>query len=926
MMGQSNAPQTTSLEVSDRDQREQTRMHAQIKAVMLLMSIFAAGLVWYEHSFVAVAWLLANAGVSAILAKTDFSKNTGVFAPWRIAIVAGALVSASLPLFICGQGDFAGVAISLMYLAANTVMVSSFDHDDKTTGVVIGVFSSALVLAPLVMGLNDPKGEWSPYIFCAFGSLMFVVQVVHARMVAVRSRLDAGRQFAEVQRQEALTRMMFDTSSQVISLLDEQFRCVRVNRAFQQYYGQGTPIGRSYLDYLNGFGVDLSQQFASSLAGETVRSENVEMHSPNGEVYFAGFETAPWREPDGAIVGIVCFSWDMTERVVAQRNMMRSFECLDIALHASNSVVLERDLTTGERRWIGDVYAVYKRHVTDEMLDKFDPDMFPPDSVAILKRGIHDAREFGQAEFSYPYKVSATEIGWLSVHAKYNYDSFGGRQRLIYKITNITQKKREEQELLEALRRAGQSLATKRSLLADLAHENGLDENSEFEDLGSIEVGSRALEAAVGVSEIVVRFQNLLEEVEMRDEALGRAVTSLRKAREASESANMAKSQFLANMSHELRTPLNAIIGYSEILMEDAKDDERESDIRDLERVLAAGRSLLVLINEILDLSKIEAGRMEVAIGDYSVAKLIEDAAATVRLMAEKNGNVLNVEVDPRLENGRSDAFKLNQCLLNLLSNAAKFTKDGRIDVRADLMRQRSGDWLTITVQDTGIGMNEEQVGRLFQPFTQADASVTRKYGGTGLGLVITRRMLQLMRGDVSVHSAEGVGSVFTMSVPLNLEFDADAHDDTVRVVDTDEGPLVLVIDDEDDVADLVRRSINRLGFRVASARTAMGGMRAVEKLRPSLVLLDINLPDRSGWSVLEDLAQNERTREIPVIVHSVHDDQHRALSLGACAHFVKPADRDVLAAAVARFARHGDARHQADSPLAGALGLSAAS
>jgi PAS domain S-box-containing protein len=459
---------------------DQKKMHAQITVVTVLMGVFAIGLVGYAHSALAVLWLLANAAMGAILAKTDFTKDTSTFAPWRFVTIVGALVSVSLPLYISGQGEFTGVAISLLYLAANTVMVSSFDHDDKNTTIVIGAFSCALVAAPLVMGLNDPKGDWLPYIFCAFGAVMFSVQVIHARMVAVRSRIEAGRQFAEVQRQDSLTRMMFDTSSQVISLLDEHFRCVRVNKAFLHYYEEGTPIGRSYLDYLKGFGVDLADQFARSLAGETVRSENVEMRTPSGRSFFAGFETAPWREPNGSVVGIVCFSWDMTERVNAQRDVMRSFECLDIALHASNSVVLERDLITGERRWIGDVYAVYKRHVTDEMLDKFDPDMFPEESVAILKRGINDARHFGQAEFTYPYKVSGTEIGWLSVHAKYNYDACGGRQRLIYKITNITQKKREEQELLEALRRAALSLATKRSLLADLAHENGLDDNSEF--------------------------------------------------------------------------------------------------------------------------------------------------------------------------------------------------------------------------------------------------------------------------------------------------------------------------------------------------------------------------------------------------------------------------------------------------------------
>ena len=901
-------PSAAQLNAAEIPNRNQTQMHAHIKAVSILISLFAVGLAIYDYSLLSVLWLLTNAALGWVLSKTDFEKDQSVFALWRIITIVGAVVSASLPLYICGQGELAGVVIGMLYLAANTVMVSSFDHDDNSAVIVLGIFAASLVAAPLAMGIGDPHGDWLPYLAGAFGAVMFLVQVAYARMVTIRSRLEATRQYEEVRRQEALTRMMFDTSSLVISLLDQEFRCVRVNKAFRDYYADGSPIGRSYLDYLAQFGVDMTDQFKRCLAGETVRSENIEMRTDFGDVYYAGFESAPWREPNGAIVGIMCFSWDMTDRVVAQRNLMRSFECLDVALHASNSVVLERDLITGERRWIGSSLAVYGRHVTDEMLDRFDPDLFPEESVAVLKHGIQEAKQNGYAEFTHSFKVSESEIGWLSIHAKYIYDEFGISQRLIYKITNVTQKKREEQDLLDALSRATKSLAAKRSLLADLAHESGLDGSFEVEDLAHMYVGSKAQDEKDGVSEIAARFQNLLEEVDIRDEALGRAVASLRKAREASESANLAKSQFLANMSHELRTPLNAILGYSEILLEDAKDEGRDSDIRDLERVLAAARSLLVLINEILDLSKIEAGRMEIAIGDYSVRTLVEDAVSTVRLMAEKNGNIIKVEMDPSLETGRSDAFKLNQCLLNLLSNAVKFTKDGCIDVHATLVRERALDWLRITVSDDGIGMNDEQIGRLFQPFSQADASVTRKYGGTGLGLVITRRMMQLMGGDVSVRSREGEGSIFTMMAPLNLQFDEQAQDHSVSLGDSNVGPLVLVIDDEDDVAELVRRSIGRLGFRVASARTARGGLRAAEKLKPALILLDINLPDRSGWNVLEDLSAMESTKDMPVIVHSIHDDQMRALTLGACAHFVKPTDRDVLASAIVRFARSADA------------------
>ncbi|MDZ4691031.1 HAMP domain-containing sensor histidine kinase [Terricaulis sp.] len=258
------------------------------------------------------------------------------------------------------------------------------------------------------------------------------------------------------------------------------------------------------------------------------------------------------------------------------------------------------------------------------------------------------------------------------------------------------------------------------------------------------------------------RLTHILDEIERRDIALAQAFEALESARFAAESANIAKSQFLATMSHELRTPLNAIIGYTEMLIESAEERGAEDERADLGRVHAAGRRLLALINDVLDLSKIEAGAMEVSAEPVDIDALVAEAAATVKPSALTNGTAISVEASGPLGVALTDGFKLSQCLLNLLSNAAKFTKDGQIKLRA----HREDGWLVFEVIDTGIGIAPEAQKHLFQPFVQADASTTRAYGGTGLGLAITRRLARLLHGDVTVKSAPGQGSAFTLRVP----------------------------------------------------------------------------------------------------------------------------------------------------------------
>ncbi len=413
---------------------------------------------------------------------------------------------------------------------------------------------------------------------------------------------------------------------------------------------------------------------------------------------------------------------------------------------------------------------------------------------------------------------------------------------------------------------------------------------------------------------------DLLTALVQRSGAIERGIDDLAHARHEADSANLAKSQFLANMSHELRTPLNAIIGYAEMLQEDAEDAGDAAAVQDLNRILTAAKHLLSLINEILDLSKIESGRMDVAAAPFEPHVMLEELIATIRPLAEQNGNAIIVAENDGVSEAHTDAMKLRQCVLNLLSNAAKFTRNGRIEVTTDRRLCNGVDQLFITVRDSGIGMSKEHMSRLFQPFVQADPSITQQYGGTGLGLTITRRLAQLLGGDVTVTSTLGEGAAFTLHVPVDFK-DASAALGAAAKVDDVQGaadaPLVIVIEDEPDARELAARALTRAGFAVQGVGGGEAGLALVRAKKPALVLLDIFLPDRSGWRVLQSLKQDPLTQDVPVVVLSVNEDRAHALALGAAEHMVKPADRDRIAATVMRFARLRPSATVTASPMA---------
>ena len=335
-------------------------------------------------------------------------------------------------------------------------------------------------------------------------------------------------------------------------------------------------------------------------------------------------------------------------------------------------------------------------------------------------------------------------------------------------------------------------------------------------------------------------------------------------ARDAADEANRTKSSFLANMSHELRTPLNAIIGLTDMLVSNAARFGTDKALEPLRRVHRAGTHLLGLINQVLDLSKIEAGKLELNLESVSIPPLVEEVIGTARPLAEQNKNRLSVQCPGDLPPIEADAMRVRQILLNLLSNACKFTKDGSIILRVVRVAHQGQDCIAVAVADSGIGMTPEQLGRLFEEFSQGDATTARQYGGTGLGLAITRRLCQMMGGDVSVTSEVGKGTTFTVRLPVAY--------------------------------------LRQAGFVVITAAGGAEGLKRAKDHHPIAITLDVIMPDIDGWTVLAALRGDPQLADIPVVMATIVDERRQGMTLGAVGYLTKPIDGDKLVEIIRRY------------------------
>ena len=380
-----------------------------------------------------------------------------------------------------------------------------------------------------------------------------------------------------------------------------------------------------------------------------------------------------------------------------------------------------------------------------------------------------------------------------------------------------------------------------------------------------------------------------------RELELADLVAQLEVARDQATEANRTKSTFLANMSHELRTPLNAIIGYSEILEEEARDKGLHDLLPDIDRIETAGRHLLGVINDILDLSKIEAGRMDIYIEDIDVATLIGDIQSMILPLAAKNGNTLAVICPVDIGRMRSDLTKVKQSILNLLGNSSKFTTGGRVTLVVSRHATETGSSITFCVSDTGIGMSAAQTIKLFQAFTQADTTTTKRFGGTGLGLAITKHFCDMLGGSITVESEPGKGSTFTITLPDRGTIDSAISAEPRITTVADGAGTVLVVDDDSVCLDLLSMTLGREGYRVIHARTGEEALQQARTHQPQAITLDVLMPRMDGWSTLVALKADPILRDIPVIMLTVLKDRGLAFSLGASDFMTKPVDRAAL-------------------------------
>jgi hypothetical protein len=380
--------------------------------------------------------------------------------------------------------------------------------------------------------------------------------------------------------------------------------------------------------------------------------------------------------------------------------------------------------------------------------------------------------------------------------------------------------------------------------------------------------------------------------------------TELTETLEQLEDVSRHKSEFLANMSHELRTPLNAIIGYSEMLQEQAEDADQNELVPDLQRIKASGRHLLELVNEVLDFSKIEAGKVDLYLETFHVPTMLSNVEAIIRPLAEKNYNSLKVHCGDEVGSMQADLTKVQQTLFNLLSNACKFTERGTISVEVTRSREDGVEWVSFKISDTGIGISPEQMGKLFQPFSQADTSTTRKYGGTGLGLVVSRNFCRLMGGDITFESEESKGSIFTCTIPAEVKLAKTETADTDSVTESlrERPALVLVIDDDKGLRGLTSAQLVEAGFSVECAESGAEGLRLAREIHPNAIVLDVFMPGMDGWAVITELKSDPELADIQVIMLTGSEDQELGYALGASDYLIKPVDTVRLASVLSKY------------------------
>jgi PAS domain S-box-containing protein len=728
--------------------------------------------------------------------------------------------------------------------------------------------------------------------------------------------LDEAYAVAEEKRDDAtrdatVSRLLFEHTAMRAALFDKSGCFIAVNPSWLAAIEktEAEVIGKHLCEAMPHFEDKWSVALNAALNGKATSAAADPRTRVDGQRVFLDWEVQPWYDESGKLGGAVAYAQDVTEKVEARAAARLKQERLELALKANKACIWEVDYLTKSVTFDEDATALYGKAVTFEMATTLKGMDVHPDDVEATRRQIAKAMQNGGVGRMEARHIQPDgSIRWIRSDLSPKTFTNGRPSSFILMTSDVTEEMARHERLVVMMERAQGTLNEKRKLLEELCLETSAQNlviGDGAGDAAAVLCATESDDSTFG--QIFARFDQILSEIDSRDTALAAAVQQLRDARANAEAANVAKSQFLANMSHELRTPLNAIIGYTEILIEDAEYEQRLDAANDANKVRSSATHLLGLINEILDLSKIEAGKMDISREPTPLTDVLTDIMTSATPLAAPNNNRIHLDIDCDRTLALTDGFRLRQCLLNLMSNACKFTKNG--DITLQLKMTQAGEdqrWFDISVIDTGIGISEAQLLRLFKPFSQADGSTTRKYGGTGLGLALTREMVTLLGGEVFVESVVGEGSTFTIRLPaLGL----DAEDVLTTFSATSSAPMVLVIDDDPLARALTARSATALGMSIASAETGRAALAYCDQNHVDLIVLDLNLPDMDGNDVLAALRGSEKSRHTPVMVVSIEDDRRRSISAGAQEHLAKPCPSAVLTAAIARLVRREDAK-----------------
>jgi signal transduction histidine kinase/CheY-like chemotaxis protein len=451
----------------------------------------------------------------------------------------------------------------------------------------------------------------------------------------------------------------------------------------------------------------------------------------------------------------------------------------------------------------------------------------------------------------------------------------------------------------------------------DLEHRVHVESGDEIEALADA-FNQMAGKLECSHTELEEINQHLEEKIEERTRALEAASVELYQVNADLLRASQMKTQFLAAMSHELRTPLNSIIGFSELLRDGVAGELGEKPRRYAENILKAGQHLLNLINDVLDIAKIEAGRIDVRTETFDLPALVDEVTESVRGLAFRKHIALHVRMDASLGRFRADAKKVKQILYNLLSNAVKYTPEGgsvwveaeRVRAEATVEGMKESECLRVQVKDTGIGIAEEDCNKVFREFERIDSAYSREQEGTGLGLALCRKLAEMQGGTIGFESQVALGSTFYLLLPFRADEDGDSASASVEPQGAPEAPLVLIVEDDSASVEVLTDVLRHAGYRSVSAGRAEEALRLAAELRPRAITLDIRLPGQDGWSVLHRLKENPATRGIPVVVVTVTDNRRLGLSLGAARYLTKPVRREELIACLNELVYHEASRN----------------